>query len=215
MRRPPLIVMGIQALLLFELVGAVIAMRWQPVFVVLATLALTFMPYAAGRLMNIKIPNTFFVFIVLFIFGTIYLGEAENFYERYWWWDILLHFGSALSFGVLGFLFIFTLFQGDRFAAPPWTIAILSFCFAVAIGAIWEIFEFGMDQTFGTNMQKSGLVDTMVDLIVDCAGGAIGAFMGYLYLIGRQAGGPLKLIEEFVVLNRRLYGRVRRRDRSA
>ena len=38
-------------------------------------------------------------------------------------------------------------------------------CFAITIGALWEVFEFGMDQLFGLNMQKSGLLDTMGDLI--------------------------------------------------
>ncbi len=74
------------------------------------------------------------------------------------------------------------LFEGDRFAAPPIAIAFLSFCVAMAIGGIWEIFEFSMDQFFGMNMQKSGLVDTMWDLIVDALGTLFAAVTGFLYL---------------------------------
>ena len=38
------------------------------------------------------------------------------------------------------------------------------------IGVIWEIFEFSLDYVIGLNMQKSGLVDTMGDLIVNSIG---------------------------------------------
>jgi len=47
-----------------------------------------------------------------------------------------------------------------------------------SIGALWEVFEFGMDQIFGMNMQKSGLVDTMGDLIVDAIGAGLAAMSG-------------------------------------
>ena len=46
------------------------------------------------------------------------------------------------------------------------------------------------DQAFGLNTQKSGLVDTMWDLIVNCAGAGIGAAAGFAHLKGWK-GGPL------------------------
>ena len=39
-------------------------------------------------------------------------------------------------------------------------MGLLSFCTAMTVGAMWEVFEYGMDQGFGLNMQKSGLDDT-------------------------------------------------------
>jgi hypothetical protein len=75
------------------------------------------------------------------------------------------------------------------------------------IGVVWEIFEFAMDQTFGLNMQKSGLMDTMEDLIVDCIGAAVGCSVGFVYLKGFK-GGPLSAtVREFVRKNGRLFGR--------
>ena len=50
------------------------------------------------------------------------------------------------------------------------------------MGALWEILEFAIDQTFGTTMQKSGLVDTMWDLIVDGLGALTISILGYGYL---------------------------------
>jgi hypothetical protein len=36
----------------------------------------------------------------------------------------------------------------------PRFVALFAFLFAVAVGALWEIFEFAIDGTFGTQMQK-------------------------------------------------------------
>jgi len=111
-----------------------------------------------------------------------------------------------VGFGLIGFLGIFMLFEGDRFKAPPVALAVLSFCFAVSIGAVWEIFEFSMDQFFGMNMQKSGLVDTMWDLMVDCLGALAGSLAGFFYLEKRGGNGLLSSwIHSFIRLNKKLY----------
>jgi uncharacterized membrane protein YjdF len=70
----------------------------------------------------------------------------------------------------------------------PGFVSLFAFMFAVGVGALWEIFEFGMDNLFDMNMQKemlgdpSGLTDTMWDLIVDTAGASIIATLGYGYI---------------------------------
>lgn len=200
----------LQIVLLGEAVAGLVFARWSLLVVALAALALIQLPHRFARWFGVVLPPSFLSALALFIFATIYLGEAYDFYHRYWWWDIVLHFGSAVSFGLFGFLFIFMMFEGDRYAAPPLAIAFLSFCFALSIGAVWEVFEFGMDQVFGLNMQKSGLVDTMTDLIVDMLGALLGALSGYLYLLGRSFGGGGRLIDEYIRMNRRLYAKFRK-----
>jgi len=207
--KSPILIRAIQGVLLLEIATSVLAQRWQVVFVALATLILTFLPQRFARFFGIELPRTVLTAIVLFIFATLFLGEVGDFYERFWWWDVVLHFLSALSFGAMGFLFIFMLFEGDRYAAPAWALAMLAFCVGLSIGTLWEVFEYGMDQIVGTNMQKSGLVDTMTDLIIDTVGAAIGAFSGYLYLKGRQIGGLGAVLDQFIKLNKRLYGKLR------
>lgn len=184
--------------------------RWSLGFVALATLALSFVPVLAEKRLGIALPVRFVAAIVVFVFATLFLGEAMDFYNRYWWWDIALHGGSAAGFGLVGFLFMFMLFKGDRYAAPAWAVAFMSFCFAVMIGTLWEIFEFAMDQIFGLYMQKSGLLDTMGDLIVDAVGASLGALVGFLFLKGRQLGGLTAVLQEFVAKNRRFFRKRRR-----
>lgn len=204
----------IWCVLLAAAILAVIEQRWTQVFVSVVSIILILLPGIFSERFNVHLPLSFLAAISLFVFGTLFLGEVFDFYERFWWWDILLHGLSAVAFGLIGFLFVFYLFQGDTYAAPPWALGLIAFCFAMAIGAIWEIFEFSMDQLFGMNMQKSGLVDTMGDLIVDAVGAAFGAFSGFLWLKG-QGVGLSGMIDEFVALNKTGFTKLRRRTKRS
>jgi len=179
--------------------------QWNEAFVAGFTLALTLLPFVFKDRLGVRLPMTFGALIVVFLFATLFLGEVGDFYERYWWWDVVLHSGSAIGFGLIGYVLVFMLFEGDRFAAPPLALAFLAFSIAVSIGAIWEIFEFSMDSIFGMNMQKSGLVDTMWDLIVNTIGASIGALAGFLYQRGKHFLGLSRMIEQFVRANAKLF----------
>jgi Predicted membrane protein len=195
--------------LLSEAVVSLATGRYASTFIALGTFGLTLVPMALSRRFRIYIPRSFMAGIVVFLFATLFLGEVGDFYYRYWWWDVVLHGGSALGFGLVGFVAIFMLFQGDRYAAPPWAMGLFAFCFAMSIGALWEIFEYAMDQIFGTNMQKSGLQDTMWDLIVDAGGGLIGALSGVIYL-KRDRGAPFAgLIRDFIYRNGKFFTKYR------
>ncbi|MEZ5913123.1 MAG: hypothetical protein R3D84_13665 [Paracoccaceae bacterium] len=209
-RKQSLIVWAIWAVLFSAFAVAMFQLRWSLAFVSVAAFALTTLPILLQSRLGVRLPVSFVAAIALFIFATIFLGEAADFYNRYWWWDILLHGGSALGFGMIGFLAVFMMFEGDRFAAPASAIAFFGFCFAITIGALWEVFEFGMDQLFGLNMQKSGLLDTMGDLIVDTVGAAIGSVAGYLFLKGRRFAGLTRLIRAFIAQNRERFRKLRR-----
>ncbi len=176
-------------------------------FVGTVTLGLTIVPLAMAERFHLKIPIYFYAYMVVFLFGTVFLGEAYDFYTRFWWWDLVLHGSSAVGFGIIGVVFTLLMFEGDRYAAPPFAVAIVAFSIALSIGALWEIFEFAMDQLFGTNMQKSGLTDTMTDLMVDTLGAAIGAATGWAYLRGRDRRGLPGVIADFVKGNKRLVRR--------
>ena len=215
MREPgtPYLLWLLWSVLAIAIVIAVWSQHWSNVFVTFTALLLTIVPTIFSKRFNIRLPVSFLLAIAFFVFGTLFLGEVFDFYERFWWWDILLHGTSAVGFGVIGFLFVLYLFEGDKYAAPPWALSMIAFCFALAMGVLWEIFEFGMDQMFGLNMQKSGLIDTMSDLIVDAVGAFIGATSGFFWLKGRQVGVG-GMIEEFVQLNRSGYQKLRNRAGS-
>ena len=197
--------------LIAEAALAVIELRFALAFIALLTLALSMAPALVARWAEIVVPKGFILAVVLFIASTVFLGEVYDFYNRLWWWDIAMHGGSAIGFGLVGFILVFMMFQGDRYAAPPWAMGLLGASIGIMIGVLWEIFEFAMDQAFGLNMQKSGLPDTMGDLIVDVIGASLGGTMGGLYLRGLAHDSISKLVDEFVSLNSRFFSRFRRK----
>ncbi len=195
----------IRLLLIVGAIWAIYEQLWDALFVTVLTFTLSFAPQIFQDSYHIKLPVRFTSAIVLFTYFTLFLGEIGDFYERFWWWDTFLHGGAAIGFGLIGFVFVFIQFGGERYSAPPLVIAGIAFCFSVTIGCVWEVFEFGMDQIFGMNMQKSGLIDTMYDLIVDVIGALFGAAAGYFYLKQKWFGGLAGLIDEFVKSNRDLF----------
>lgn len=187
--------------------------RWLSVFLVTFIIVVLFSPILFQKRMDIEIPAEFHITAVIFIFASFYLGEIQDFYHRFWWWDIALHATAGLLMGILGFLLIYILNASERVELhmTPGFIAFFAFTFAVAIGALWEIFEFGMDQLLGTNMQKpmfddpSGLTDTMWDMIVNAIGALIISMAGYWYLKRKRDFFVKEWIRKFIRKNPDLF----------
>lgn len=113
-----------------------------------------------------------------------------------------------ISIGILGFLLVYVLNEKEDIELDlhPKFIAFFAFIFAMGMGSVWEIFEFSMDQLFGMNMQKSGLVDTMWDLIVDGVGALIISILGWGFLRTRERDSFLeKWIDSFIDKNPHLF----------
>lgn len=195
----------IRAVLLAAFVFSAYEKRWALLFMVSLNFIITFLPRLFEKKYRIDIPIEFEILILIFVFASLFLGEVREYYFRYWWWDVILHVGSGVALGFVGFIVLYVLYKGDRIKAKPLTIALFSFCFAMAIGAVWEIFEFAMDQTFGLNMQKSGLVDTMWDLIVDGLGAMFASAIGYIYLKRGEVFFVDRIINRFVRDNPSLF----------
>ena len=196
----------IRVSLIFAIVGAILNGRWTILFTSLFVFLLTFSPVFFEKKYKILLPLEFEFILVFFFYSTLFLGEVHGYYEKFWWWDVALHTGSALAFGFIGFILIYLLYRSNKVKTNPVIIAIFSFCFAIAIGVVWEIFEFSMDQIFGLEMQNSGLVDTMWDLIVDFIGALIASIGGYFYVKKREIFLFGKSVRKFEKENPRLFG---------
>lgn len=196
------------------IVGFIIALweqNWLNAFLSFLTFILTLLPFAFEKSHKIELPEEVQVIIVLFIYAGIFLGGVREFYYRFWWWDYLLHAVGGVGLGFAGFLILYSLHKSGKLKASPFLIALFSFCFALAIGALWEIFEFTMDYFSGFNMQKArnlekvygyfdtrlGVLDTMWDLILDSFGALIASVSGYFYLKKKEIFLFDKLVERF------------------
>jgi hypothetical protein len=117
--------------------------------------------------------------------------------------------------GLLGFLVVYMLNENEMVDVHmrPSFVALFAFLFAVTMGTLWEIFEFGMDELFGLTMQKpmlgdpSGLTDTMWDLILDTAGAAIVSLAGWRYLKRTRTAYLDRWATRFIQRNPQLFGR--------
>jgi uncharacterized membrane protein YjdF len=145
---------------------------------------------------NLEVPSAMYMFYMLFLYCAIFLGEVRNFYYLIPNWDTILHILSGAMLGALGFSFVNLLNNQERLHMnlTPLFVAVFAFCFAVTLGALWEIYEFSFDGILGLNMQKfrledgadligrKAVTDTMKDIIVDCLGAASMSIIGYLQL---------------------------------
>jgi hypothetical protein len=181
--------------------GALWERQWLVAFTAVVVLALTFLPALIEHQLSVHLPVEFTLATSVFLYASFGLGEVRGFYQRYWWWDILLHSVSALVMGLIGFLLVYIFYSTYRIRMAPLYVGLMSFGFAVTVGTLWEIFEFLMDWAFGFNMQKSGLVDTMTDLMVNAASAFLAALLGYRYTRHGDAALAAPLVRRFTEQN--------------
>jgi len=174
----------LKILIVLGLILAFISGDWTNAVFIALIFLLTYLPRLLKKKYKIYLPIEFELFIVSFIFLSLFLGEVYSYYYKIWWWDLYLHTISGFLLGIVGFLLVFIMSQSRkiRLQKRPGFVALFAFSFAVSAGVIWEIFEFVIDSFLGFNMLKSGLMDTMGDLIVDVIGAAIISFIGYLWM---------------------------------
>ncbi len=198
------IILGIGAALL--LIGE----QYQAAMETILILVITYLPRLMHSRYDVRIPYEFESLAVLFVCLSLFFGEVLDFYNRFWWWDLFLHAWSGFLLGVTGFVLVYVLNENDsvQLDLSPGFISLFACMFAIGIGAVWEIFEFVMDQSFGLNMQKSGLVDTMWDLIVDTIGAVTISVLGYGYLSTVERDSFLeRWIDRFIESNPRMFVR--------
>lgn len=223
MRRPKIhkrLKLGLQAILVIGAALAAWEQQWMAAATTMAIVVLTFFPLVMERRFGVIIPPELELLATVFIFASLFLGEVRGYYLQFWWWDIALHTSAGFLLGIVGFLLVYILNERDslHLHMSHGFVALFAFVFAVAIGGLWEIFEFSMDRLFGMNMQKpmlgdpSGLTDTMWDMIVNALGAATISLLGYGYL---RAAGSRSFLERwilaFIRANPRLFRRRRRR----
>ncbi|GGB92991.1 hypothetical protein GCM10011494_09250 [Novosphingobium endophyticum] len=208
------VVGGLQLVMATELALLVATERWLHAFLVAGMMAAFLLPVLVRSSRRARIPAEVQILAILFIFASLFLGEVRDYYERIWWWDLALHATAGLLLGLLGFLIVYIL-NADEVVdlhMKPSFLALFAFFFAVGLGALWEIFEFAMDEMFGLTMQKpmlgdnSGLTDTMWDLIVDAAGAALMGLAGWRYVTHRRRSLIARGIRRVAARGRRAAG---------
>ena len=157
------------------------------------------------RHLKINIPSGIAGIFVAFIVLSLILGSYFNFYEKFPWWDDLLHAFYGAAFALVGFLIIQYISTKRNIENDILIICLFSFCFSVAFGALWEIYEFAYDQFFSGNMQRTdqgtGVTDTMNDIILESSSAFLVNVFIYFYIASGTKNWVGKIWESFLKVN--------------
>ena len=147
--------------------------NFENFFLCILTLVLFLMPTIIEKKLQIALPNTLEIIILLFIFSAEILGEIRAYYTTYQGWDTMLHTLNGFLCAAIGFSLVDMLNRNERFSLSlsPAFMAIVAFCFSMTIGVLWEFFECTMDQFFLLDMQKDMVVNQISSVMLDPTGG--------------------------------------------
>ncbi|MBI5561271.1 MAG: hypothetical protein HY894_00220 [Deltaproteobacteria bacterium] len=146
-----------------------------------AAVGISLVPSIVERNYRITLPFELDLLITLSLFLHTFLGEGLEFYTRIKHWDKALHLYGGSVVAILGFIIVYTLHYTRKVRLSIPLIGFFTVIFALAVGALWEIGEFTVDNLFARHTQDD-LADTMLDLIDDLIGGMLAAGLGMLYV---------------------------------
>lgn len=147
--------------------------NFENVFLCLLTLLLFLVPTFIERHIHVDLPDTLEIIILLFIFAAEILGEIQEYYITFPYWDTMLHTLNGFLCAAIGFAMVDILNRSERFSIQlsPIFLALVAFCFSMTIGVLWEFFECLMDVLIYVDMQKDTIVHTISSVMLDPTGG--------------------------------------------
>ncbi|WP_198947501.1 hypothetical protein [Bifidobacterium vansinderenii] len=146
---------------------------YENVFLCALTLLMLMAPAFVQVRFRIELPSVLEVIMLSFVFAAEILGEISAFYEIFPFWDTVLHTLNGFLAAAIGFSLVDLLNRSERvrFELSPAYLSLVSFCFSMTIGVVWEFFEFAMDLVFGFDMQKDTVVHAISSVALDPAHG--------------------------------------------
>ena len=162
-KKPLLVYMVLRVLVILVMVAQFFNGNYENVFMCVLTLFLLTIPTFIQTKFDIDLPNTLEIIILLFIFAAEILGEIQEYYLVFPFWDTMLHVINGFLAAAIGFSLVDILNRNEKFtfSLSPVFVAVIAFCFSMTIGVLWEFFEFGLDWFLGFDTQK----DTVVNYI--------------------------------------------------
>lgn len=172
-RGPFLLYLVLRTFVLLVMIAQIFNRNFENVFLCVLTLILFMLPTLIERTIHIDLPDTLEIIILLFIFAAEILGEIQAYYITFPYWDTMLHTINGFLAAAIGFSMVDILNRNDRFSISlsPLFMALVSFCFSMTIGVLWEFFECFMDVFFQLDMQKDTILRTISSVMLDPAGG--------------------------------------------
>lgn len=155
------------------LIAQIFNRNFENAFLCVLTLILFMLPAAMENWLDVDLPSTLEVIILLFIYAAEILGEIGAYYVTYPHWDTILHTLNGFLCAAIGFSLLDLLNRREdvKFSLSPLYLAIVAFCFSMTVGVCWEFFEWAMDHFFFLDMQKDTVVHAIGTILLDPTGG--------------------------------------------
>ena len=145
---------------------------YESAFICVLSLILFLLPAFIEKRFRVQIPTLMEMVILFFIFGAEILGELQNYYTQYPYWDTMLHTTNGFVCAAFGFslIDILTRNRQEKFRLSPLYVSLVAFCFSMTVGVLWEFFEYGMDVLFLTDMQKDTVLNSLASVALSADG---------------------------------------------
>jgi len=156
-------------------------------------LLLAFAVLVAARLANL--PRVYDLAVILALVFT-QGGEALNLYDAIAWYDRVVHFvvpmlASQVVYLCLARIEVMPDPSQETLPRHEAGMFVAVFALGLAVGALWEIFEWSSDGLFGSQLSE-GNTDTVGDLIADACGSLAGGALMVLW--ARRGWGSVRRI---------------------
>ena len=115
-------------------------------------------PNIVQKLFKFRVDTTLYIFILIYAICPL-LGYSYKLYYKLAWWDDLLHAFAGVIFAMFGAYLPKILNKESENSIA--LCAVVGLAVSIAIAALWEFAEFGMDNLYGTDMQKDTLIYTI------------------------------------------------------
>lgn len=145
------------------------------VLICLGTLLLVTLPLLAQHFLGLGLCRSFFIFCVLYAMGPM-LGKAFKLYYLTSWWDKLLHTCGGVAFAAVGACLASGVNGGQQTSLVM--RAVFGLCFSIAVAAVWEFFEYGVDYFFAADMQNDTVVSAIHSHYLSAAAGGMRSISG-------------------------------------
>ncbi|HVL31758.1 MAG TPA: hypothetical protein VM299_05940 [Solirubrobacteraceae bacterium] len=145
-------------------------------------LLLGFAVLVAARLANL--PRLYDLAVIVALVFTQW-GEALNVYDALDWYDRVVHvvvpmLSAQVVYLCLARIEVMPDPRGPTLPRHEAGMFVAVFALGLAVGALWEIFEYTSDAVFGSQLSE-GNADTVGDLVADAAGSLAGGALMVLW----------------------------------
>ena len=170
--------------------------NYENVFLCLLTLLLLVLPGFLQMTFRIELPKVLEIIILVFIFSAEILGEINEFYLKFPYWDTVLHTMNGFLAAAIGFSLVDLLNRNKKVGmslSPIRSVALNTegHNVTVNISGITETAVNGQVLPIDGYLDV-GLFDTMEDLLVNFIGAVVFSVIGYFYIKNRGKGGLIR-----------------------